>query len=392
MKLEPQAADQAFCDPPGFAIEAQGHALAFYPSGVGRLDALLALIGAAQDSLKVAFYIFDCDKSGARVRDALIAAARRGVQVSLIVDGFGAQADAEWFAGLTAAGGDFQVFQAAWSRRALIRNHQKMVIVDDRAVMLGGFNVADGYFAPPGEDGWTDLGVTVEGPIVTRVADWFAQLHEWTSDEAAQFRDIRRRVRDWQSGDGPVRLLLGGPTYHLSDWARCVIRDMQQGQRLDMIMAYFAPGPRVRAAMRKIARRGRANLVLAGKTDNGATIGAARALYNKLLGAGARIYEFQPCKLHSKLIVIDDVVYLGSANLDMRSLHVNLEIMLRIEDPALAERMRQFIAQHMAASVEVTPQIQARRATLLTRLRWWACWFLVAVVDYTVARRLNLGL
>ncbi len=186
--------------------------------------------------------------------------------------------------------------------------------------------------------------------------------------------------------------VLGGPTTRLADWGRCVLRDMQHGKRLDMLMAYFAPGPVVRKALRKIAQHGHTNLVLAGKSDNDATIGAARALYKGLLRARARIYEFQPCKLHSKLIVIDDIVYLGSANFDMRSFHVNLEMMLRIEDPALAEKMREHIRQHIAASVEVTPQLHASRATLLNRMRWWACWFLVSVVDYNVARRLNLGL
>ena len=383
---------EPFRDPADFALQAQGHQFTIYPAGPDRLAALLALIESAQATVKIAFYIFACDSSGAQVRDALTAAARRGVAVNVIVDGFGADADEEWFADMIAAGGTFQVFLAKWSRRALIRNHQKMVIADDKVAMMGGFNVEDGYFAPAGADGWTDIGLTVEGPIVARLADWFAQLHEWTRDDDAQFRDIRRRVKEWDSGTGPVRLLLGGPTTRLADWGRCAVRDMQHGQRIDMLMAYFAPGPVVRKALRGIARRGHTNLVLAGKSDNDATIGAARALYKGLLRARARIYEFQPCKLHSKLLVIDDIVYLGSANFDMRSFHVNLEMMLRIEDAGLAEKMREHIRQHIAASVEVTPAVHARRATLLNRMRWWASWFLVSVVDYNVARRLNLGL
>ena len=380
------------CDPEGFATHAQGHQLGFYPGGPERLAALIELIENAQASLKMVFYIFACDASGEQVRDALTAAARRKVQVSIIVDGFGADADEEWFADMIAAGGTFQVFVAKWSRRALIRNHQKLVIADDTRAMMGGFNVEDSYFAPAGADGWNDIGLTVEGPIVARMVDWFAQLQEWTSNDDAQLRDIRRRLRNWDGGTGTVRLLLGGPTTGLAQWGRCAVQDMARGERLDMLMAYFAPGPQVRKAMRKIARHGKTQLVLAGKTDNGATIGAARALYKRLLRAGARIYEFQPCKLHSKLIVIDDAVYIGSANFDMRSFHVNLEIMLRIEDAPLAERMRAHIAQHIAASVEVTPAVHAARATLLTRMRWWASWFLVSVVDYNVARRLNLGL
>ncbi len=105
-----------------------------------------------------------------------------------------------------------------------------------------------------------------------------------------------------------------------------------------------------------------------------------------------RIYEFEPCKLHAKLIVVDDVTYIGSANFDMRSLYLNLELMLRIEDKALAERMRSFIQHHLPHSTEVTPALHKSRRTVWNRIRWSIGWFLVTVVDYSVTRRLNLGL
>jgi cardiolipin synthase len=96
--------------------------------------------------------------------------------------------------------------------------------------------------------------------------------------------------------------------------------------------------------------------------------------------------------LHTKLIVLDDAVYLGSANFDMRSLFLNLEIVLRIEDAALAKQLSQYFEHHLPAAEEITREIYAQRRTLLNRLRWRVSWFLVAVVDYTVSRRLNLGL
>ena len=189
-----------------------------------------------------------------------------------------------------------------------------------------------------------------------------------------------------------MEVLIGGPTKGLSSWAKCVTLDMEEGERLDMMMAYFAPNNRLRECIHRIARKGRTHLLLAGKSDNAATIGASRALHGKLLEAGAKVFEFQPCKLHTKLIVLDNAVYLGSANFDMRSLYVNLEIVLRIEDAELAERMRGFIHDHLPASQQVTPELHAKRATPWTRAKWWASWFLVAVVDYTVSRKLNLGL
>jgi len=121
---------------------------------------------------------------------------------------------------------------------------------------------------------------------------------------------------------------------------RAVSNDLIAGTRLDMIMAYFSPAVRLLARIGRIAKKGETRLLLAAKSDNGATIGASRILYGRLLKRGARIWEFSPCKLHTKLIVLDDAVYVGSANFDMRSLYINLEIMLRIEDKALADMMR----------------------------------------------------
>lgn len=379
-------------DPEPFHASVPGLELGFYPSGADRLERLLRLIDEAQECLKLAFYIFAPDSAGTRVRDALIAAARRGVCVTVIVDGFGAQADAGFFAGLVEAGGDFCVFQPRWSRRYLIRNHQKIVTADGKTAMLGGFNIEDSYFDPPERDGWNDLAVTLRGDIVHRVDDWFDQLEAWTESEKSQFRDIRKRVREWDSGEGAVQLLIGGPTKGLSSWARIISRDLIYGEKLDMMMAYFSPPRRLRRRIRKIATKGQTRLLMAGKSDNGATIGASRLLYKGLLKSRAKIWEFLPCKLHTKLIVLDDAVYLGSANFDMRSLYLNLEIVLRVEDKALADQMREFIAAHFDASREITPQVHREQRSLLNWVRWSASWFLVASLDYTVSRKLNLGL
>ena len=383
----------AYRDPAPFAVTAQGHELTFYPAGHDRLAALLALIDGASTSLDICFYIFAEDACGVAVRDALVAAASRGVAVRLMIDGFGSnQTATSFFDPLCAAGGQFCSFSARASVRYLIRNHQKMVIADGARAMIGGFNVEEDYFAPPAQNGWNDLGIVLTGPAVGSLALWFDRLHAWTADPKAQWRAMRRLVRTWDSGSGPVQWLMGGPTRGLSPWARAVSDDLRGGMKLDMIMAYFSPALVLLGRIGRIARRGETRLLLAAKSDNGATIGASRLLYGKLLKRGARIWEFSPCKLHTKLIVLDDAVYLGSANFDMRSLYINLELMLRIEDRALAERMRDFVSQHLPVSLEVTGPLHRRRRTLLNRFRWALSWFLVAVVDYTVSRRLNLGL
>ena len=188
---ENDAPGEDYSDPPPFSVEAQGHALAFYPGGHERFDALLGMIAGAERSLKIAFYIFATDESGEAVRDALVDAARRGVDVRVVVDGFGAVAGEEFFAALVEAGGRCCCFLPRLTRGYLIRNHQKLVVADGRIAMLGGFNVENTYFAAPGEEGWSDLGFTVEGPVVERIEAWFDQLEEWVTHPKAQFRGIR---------------------------------------------------------------------------------------------------------------------------------------------------------------------------------------------------------
>ena len=373
------ASPAPFRDPEPFSHSAQGIELTFYPSGVDRLAALLGMIQGARRSLKLFFYIFAIDSCAAAVRDALAEAAGRGVSVTLILDDYGSTADDDFLSSLIEAGGKVQRFSARWNARYLIRNHQKMLIADGEAALIGGFNVEQSYFDPPEKDGWNDLAIRVEGEAAARLAEWFDLLEGWTAGHDVKLGEARRQVRAWNAGSGAVRWLLGGPSQRLSPWARSVITDIEKARRLDMMVAYFSP-------RRGVVRR------MAAKSDNAATIGAARALYGTLLRGGAGIYEFEPCKLHAKLIVVDDAVYIGSANFDMRSLYINVEIMLRVEDAALADRMREFIAYHLPYATHVTPALHRRRRTWWNRLRWSLSWFLVAVVDYTVTRRLNLGL
>lgn len=379
-------------DPPSFEVDAQGHHFHFHADGRARLDSMVGLIDSARTDLKLCYYAIANDKVGQQVRDALLAAIARGVAVTFIIDAFGSIGSTEWLAPVKEAGGTLLVFSARWNRSYLIRNHQKFIIADDARALVSGFNISDAYFAPPCDNGWNDLGVEIEGPVVADLVRWFEGLKEWVASPHAQWRGIRRRVRGWAPGNGTVRLLVGGPARGLNTWAHSVKRDLEAASKVDIMTAYFSPSPGMIRRIRRAAMRGRTRLLLAGKSDNAATIGASRLLYRRLLDRGAKIWEFSACKLHTKLVVIDDVVYFGSANFDMRSLFINLELMVRVEDAELAAKVREFIAGHLPASRSVTPAWYRDRATIWNKVRWAASWFLVAVLDYSVARRANLGL
>jgi cardiolipin synthase len=367
-----------------------GNRLTLLVEGHERRTALIGLIDEAQHSLRLLYYIYTDDDTGRLVRAAMERALDRGVKVSLIVDGFGSSAKPGFFTPLEEKGADICHFLPRFGRRYLLRNHQKLALADENVAIVGGFNVEDGYFDD--DKGWRDLGIRVEGPAAKRLAGYYDALARWTRQPRARLRYLRRALSRWSNPrGGRCCWLLGGPTRRLNPWARKLRLDMRGALRLDIIAAYFAPTPRMMRAIESVPRRhGEARVIAPAKTDHEVAIAAARHTYHRLLARGVKVFEYQRLKLHTKLFVIDDVVHIGSANFDVRSLFLNLEIMLRIEDKAFADQMRRYVDGEVADSRRIRPVIH-ERAGFITRLRWALAYYLMAVVDASVTRRLSFG-
>ncbi len=372
--------------------EVAGHRFELLTDGPERLDALVSLIDSACHSVKLLYYIFAGDDAARKVRDALLAAHRRGVHVALLVDGFGSERTGDdFFAPLKEADCYFCRYEPKRSRRFLLRNHQKMAIADDKRALVGGSNVKQGYYAPYPTDGWRDLGLSIAGPAVARLSNYFDDIARWSACKYADFEELRSLLHRHHQQDGDIRWLFGGPTRELSPWAQTLRNDLYGATRVDMIAAYFAPHAALLRPICEAAKRGRARLVTASKSDNTTTIAAARNRYRYLLPA-TEIYEYQPMRLHTKLYVIDDFVYIGSANFDIRSLYLNLEVMLRIRDAGFAACIRAYIDHEIADSERITPEAYAESCTIWTRVKRRLSYFLISVLDYNVSRRLNFGL
>ena len=170
-------------------------------------------------------------------------------------------------------------------------------------------------------------------------------------------------------------------------------KDLVHSRDVEMIAAYFAPTWGLIKRIARVGKRGRARVITAAKSDNNATIAAARFTYKRLIKRGVEVYEYAPTKLHTKLVVLDDVVHIGSANLDIRSLYLNMELMLRIDDARFAESdARLFRRRARAARCAITPELHDKRATCSTGRAGRLSFFLVTSLDYGVTRRLNFGL
>ncbi len=375
---------------PAMSTHVDGHAFTVVVSGKERLASVIDCIDRAARSLRLFFYIFSNDQSGHLVRDALIRARARGVNVWLLVDGFGcADIDDGFFQPLQDAGAAFRRFHPRWGRAYLLRNHQKMIIADEGRAIVGGANISDAYFADdPAGNSWHDLYLQIEGPSVTRLARYFDLLRRWMFSDRPTIRGLIRILGRRSDKSGSIRWLMNGPFQCLSPLTRAIKLDIDRAKSLDLIQAYFAPNWGMLRRMTRVENRGgEVRLITAQRSDNTTTIAAARHCYRRILLGGIEVYEYAAEKLHMKLIVMDDVTYIGSANFDMRSLFLNAEIMVRIDDAAFAHKMRSFVSAHIPHSGRVTAESHKKNAGWLNRARWLLSYFAVSSIDYTVTRR-----
>ena len=381
-------------DFPGTHFHIAGHDLHVVHLPQDRLDAVLGLIARAKKSIQMFFYMFGDDATGREVRDALVTAANNGVDVQLIIDSFGSgNVSDRFFDALVEAGGCYHCFSTRKGLGYIIRNHQKILIADSAHALVGGFNITDDYFGRAGDNSLEDLGVILSGVQAQKLSDYFEDLARASNNGKVRYRSIRNIIHQWRPGIGQVQWLLGGPTNRISPWAITFKRSLEAGKRFDIVSAYFSPSQTILRRLAKAAKHNKGSrLVVAGTTDNNATIAAARLLYRYLMRRKTRIFEFQSRPLHMKLMVIDDTVYIGSANLDVRSMFINLEIMVRIKDAGLALHMRKLIDELVTQSEEQTRILLKARDSYWSRFKAALAYFLVNSVDYTIGRRITFGL
>jgi cardiolipin synthase A/B len=366
-------------------VACDGNQLSFLFDGRERLHVLLDAIAKATQSLRLFYYIFCADDSGTVVANALIESRRRGVEVTFLVDGFGTQDMPQFvFQPLIDAGVRFNRFLPRFGRRYLLRNHQKMLIADEQVAIIGGSNIESSYFADdPAGNGWHDLSLRIEGPKVAHLSCYFDALARWLDAPKPTIRQLNAILSKFSESKGLLRWVFSGPFPRINPLRRAIVADITRSKHVDMIQAYFAPNG---ALVRKLRRVPKLRLITAAKSDSQTTINAARYCYTRLLNAGAEISEYVAQRLHMKLIIADDVTYVGSANFDIRSLYLNAEVMLRIEDAGVAAHIRDAFDRHFEKAERVTRDAHLKRSSWRARLVWFLSYLLVSTVDFTLTR------
>jgi cardiolipin synthase len=359
-------------------------------SGHEIFPAMLTAIDAAQESVCLEMYIYAADALGQRFRDALVSARQRGARVRVLVDAGGSLGLAATFwQPLLAAGGEVRRFNPLTLERWGIRNHRKLLVCDERVAFVGGFNISSLYDGDGVTRGWFDLGLRAIGPLAAQLAAAFEDMFERADFQHKRFMRLRKSTARKVVLMPNEQLLLSGPGRGRSPIKRALRGDLGQATNVQIIVAYFLPTWRIRRDLVRIARRGgTVQLILAGKSDVLISQLAGQSLYRRLLRAGVQIYEYQPQILHAKLIIADDVVYAGSANLDQRSLMINYELMIRFDQKALAEEARAMFAERLKHCRRVTREEWRKSRTIWRGLKQrWAYWLLVRIDPYLARRQ-----
>jgi cardiolipin synthase len=367
-----------------------GNRLTLLQSGGEYFPALIAAIDAAAHEVHLETYIFSDDATGRLVAAALARAAQRGVAVRVLVDGFGAR---EFAAGLGAslAADSVEVMtyrpeagQFGFRRHRLRRLHRKLSVVDGRVAFAGGINVIDDFDDGASAAARFDYAVRIEGPLVARIH--------------ADIRHVWRLVR-WASlgrrpppppalprsppvvGTTLAALRIRDNLRHRRDIEHAYLLAIHLARREILIAnAYFLPGRRFRKELLAAAKRGVAvKLLLQGPTDHVLLHYATQSLYDRMLRAGVRIFEYAPAELHAKVAVIDDEwATVGSSNIDPFSLLMSREANVVVRDADFAGQLRTSLQAALdGASREVLVADQ--------RSRSWPARFAIAAA-YSLVR------
>jgi cardiolipin synthase len=338
--------------------------LSDYEQSIGRL---VDDIHAAEHHAHLLYYIFADDRTGRRVADALVEAARRGVACRVLMDSL-ASGPAIRSLGPSMRAAGIEVVEMLPVRffrphhaRLDLRNHRKIAVIDGRVAYVGSQNIVNADF----KKGlvYKELVARVTGPVVLQLQAIFLTDHY-----------LETKTPDYEEalfpepvpvGTTVAQALPSGPGYPYANNQRLIVALLYAARKRVVITTpYFVPDEALLQAIQAAVLRGvEVHLVVSHKADQILVGLAQRSFYEELLESGVRIHEYQPGLLHAKHVSIDDAVALiGSSNLDIRSFSLNAEISLIVYDPQVVAELRREQEANMADSQPLTAPTWAERS------------------------------
>ncbi|MDB5376125.1 MAG: phosphatidylserine/phosphatidylglycerophosphate/cardiolipin synthase [Rubritepida sp.] len=356
-----------------------GNTARLLPDSNAAIAAVVEDIDAATDHVHLLFYIWLPDNNGVRVVEALRRAAGRGVACRAMVDDIGSRSlvrSPHWEA---MAGAGVRLSRALrvgfpllrpLNGRIDLRDHRKIVVIDNRITWCGSQNCADpeflvkARFAP-----WVDTLMRFEGPVALQNQHLFAS--DWMAWRGEDIGELLRDPPEFPAGGFAAQVIASGPTIRNSAMPE-IFQTLIYGARRELVVTtpYYVPNGALQAALCAAGYRGVAvTLVVPERNDNWAVAAASRSYYADLLDAGVRLLEYPDGLLHAKTLTMDgEVTLIGSANMDRRSFDLNYENNVLLHDAAMTAEVRARQESYIAASRLVT------RAEVATWPAWRRLW------------------
>ena len=367
-----------------------GNRLTLLENGVQYFPALCSAMDAAAKEIQLESYLFETDAIGLAVIDSLARAARRGVRVRVLLDGFGARGfPGELADSLGQAGVELRFYRPERGllrlrRHRLRRMHRKLVVVDGGIAFVGGINIIADDNAPGHPSHRYDYAVRIEGPLAREVR--IAMQHVW---RLVVWSQTGRRPKPMASlpipeavaGEGQAaELVLRDNLRHRRDIEERYLAAIR-GARHEIIIAnaYFLPGWRFRRALVDAAQRGvRVVLLLQGRIEYRLQHYASQALYRFFLENGVEIHEYRRSFLHAKVAVVDrEWATVGSSNIDPFSLVLAREANLVVHDPVFTATLRLSLHAAMHDGAHQIHRIPWRKVPWYARFATWASYGVV---------------
>ena len=365
-----------------------GNCIDLLHNGSEYFPALEAACDGARREIYLETYIFADDATGRRIAAALSRAAKRGVAVRLLIDGFGSRELGEVFLnGLRDDGVRCVRFRpqiSPWTlrRERLRRMHRKIAVIDAKLAFVGGINIIDDMITPNQVPPRFDYAVRVEGPLLAEIHAAVVRL--WT---LVMWTQLRRRggakpieASAAPSGERRGAFVVRDNLRHRNDIERAYLEALARATTEVVIAnAYFFPGKSFRNALADAAKRGvRVVLLLQGRVEYMLLHFASRALYRYFLDAGVEIHEYHRSFLHAKVAVIDERwATVGSSNIDPMSLLLAREANVMVEDAGFARELRASLTDAMELGALRVQRSSWQQQSLAMRIMTWICYGLV---------------
>ncbi len=336
-----------------------GHVVTWLDNGAV-FDGLVDEIQRAKVSVHVDLYIWEKGAASDRVSAALMERARAGVRCLILVDAFGSpDFEKDVAPGLTRAGCEVRIFRPLPGSDKLARNHRKIVVVDGLTAFTGGFGIRDNWLGDGVHgEGWRDSNVRFTGPAVSDAQQAFAENWQEAGGALLPADDFPAPAATGTAAAAFVSSA-GAPVLTRAERLTQLMMEAAK-KRLWISNAYFVPSKGILDLLRRKASEGVDVRLLAPgkKSDSKTSFGVQHTEYGSLQAKGMRVWEYEPSMMHAKTILVDDeLVLVGSINLDPLSLHKLEEGALVVDDRALADELaRTFTADCTHATELARPR------------------------------------